>query len=275
MQSHTLPDMIWSNKNNLVYASLSSHTPDCLDVLNVLHKAFRGLKNIRLWESTRHVAYWKYVAWHLAGMCLSGWFFRVLCWLRFFESGCYKFSAYLFQERPLNETCFLNLLISLMYMKLQLQFLVSQQDLFFLSSTHLFVWWGRGLKREAWCQVLVTRLAQSTAATTKDLEEPNLHKVRVWLLMEVMQHPPPLSLSNTLALLVHVLNWLVLSFLPFHWEAHNKMPPSNLCLSPRRSSLSSSFTSSLYDVLGFHLLLKYGWIFLFTDHERKRQYLTK
>ncbi|KAL6479242.1 hypothetical protein MHYP_G00126750 [Metynnis hypsauchen] len=52
----------------------------------------------------------------------------------------------------------------------------------------------KGLKGEAPCQVLVTQRVEFAASATKDLGEPHLHKQ----------------------------------------EAHNKMPPSNLCLSPRR-----------------------------------------
>lgn len=47
----------------------------------------------------------------------------------------------------------------------------------------------------------------------KRFGEPHLHKVRACLPMEVVQHLP--SLSNPLALLVLVLNWLVLSFSSF------------------------------------------------------------
>ncbi|KAL7878968.1 hypothetical protein AOLI_G00099420 [Acnodon oligacanthus] len=56
----------------------------------------------------------------------------------------------------------------------------------------------KGLKGEAPCQVLVTQRVEFAASATKDLGETHLHKQ----------------------------------------EAHNKMPPSNLCLSPRRKLLN-------------------------------------
>lgn len=91
----------------------------------------------------------------------------------------------------------------------------SPRLIFFTPKTHFFSTDGERPQSKAWCQVLMTQQMQSTVSVTKDLEKIHLHKVMLGFWWKLCSIPLLLSLSNTPALLVCALNWLVLSFSSF------------------------------------------------------------